>query len=89
MGTVIGSTGTGKSNVSCVFCVFKFSTKIPQFTNKLVGCKEEKWPKSCTQEIVVDMSGFDDTYRFDWDIFRTIITWLEDMYERPPWISHY
>jgi len=76
----MGPTGSGKSN----------------FINKLTGTREERGAKnltSCTQDIrefVVDISGrhyvfvdtpgFDDTYRSDRDILRTIADWLEKKY---------
>ncbi|KAI6132359.1 P-loop containing nucleoside triphosphate hydrolase protein [Pisolithus croceorrhizus] len=77
---VMGPTGSGKSN----------------FINKLIGSKEESGAdklKSCTQGIrefgvdikgkrylFVDTPGFDDTYRSDRDILRTIADWLEKKY---------
>ncbi|KAL4078009.1 P-loop containing nucleoside triphosphate hydrolase protein [Scleroderma citrinum] len=76
----MGPTGSGKSN----------------FINKLTGSKDEKGANkltSCTQGIrqftvnrngerymFVDTPGFDDTYRSDREILRTIAEWLEQNY---------
>ncbi|KAL4073381.1 P-loop containing nucleoside triphosphate hydrolase protein [Scleroderma citrinum] len=76
----MGPTGSGKSN----------------FVNKLTRSKEDKAAsglKSHTQGIrefsvdtskgryvFVDTPGFDDTYRSDRDILRTIAEWLERKY---------
>ena len=53
--------------------------------NKLKSCtqgiREFKVPTSGGQYVFVDTPGFDDTYRSDRDILRTIADWLEQKYE--------
>ena len=76
--------------------------RYPQFIHQLTGNKKEKGANgltSCTQGITefavmtskgryvfVDTPGFDDTYRSDRDILRTIANWLEEKYGSSPCI---
>ncbi|KIJ60459.1 hypothetical protein HYDPIDRAFT_98757, partial [Hydnomerulius pinastri MD-312] len=85
--SLTGPTGSGKSSFIC---------KVTGLSETDVGVGH--WLGSCTSDVkafralglpgcskrvvLVDTPGFDHTSRSDWDILRTISTWLDGIYKR-------
>ncbi|KAI6039631.1 P-loop containing nucleoside triphosphate hydrolase protein [Pisolithus marmoratus] len=77
----MGPTGSGKTNFINQLTGTREERAAHQLTSHTQGIKEltVKLPDG-RQYVFVDTPGFDDTYRSDRDILRTIAEWLEKKY---------
>ncbi|KAI6156078.1 P-loop containing nucleoside triphosphate hydrolase protein [Pisolithus thermaeus] len=78
---LMGPTGSGKSNFINRLTGIKEEKAAHQLRSHTQGVKEYSVNLSNGRQYVfVDTPGFDDTYRSDRDILRTIAEWLEKKY---------
>ncbi|KAG6329533.1 hypothetical protein ID866_9556 [Astraeus odoratus] len=77
---IMGPTGSGKSNFINKLTRRKEQRKASGLKSHTQGIDEYKLDRYGRHYVFVDTPGFDDTYRSDRDILRTIADWLEKKY---------